>query len=209
MATMTFLDTEPRRTVHPGRGFGYLMTGIALAGICISGVLGSIFSPNLVTGVQQEQVPIGAFVGWIFDAIAIGMVAAVAIKGIRAEVIDRAPWMVLGLATASIWLAVMFAAIYSPVWVTGTDPTRLPIWSGLSVIAGVVLTGILCNFVRTASFEPVGSRTGFTTAAPSRGGEWVVDDATIKFRQLVQLRNFGAITDAEFQAKKRELLRRI
>jgi len=206
MATMALLDTEPRRTARPGPGFAYLMSGVALAGICTSGVLGSLFSPNLVSGAQHEQIPIGAFVGWIFDAIAIGMVVAAATKGIRAEVTSRAPWIVLGLGVGVLWLAVMVAAIFSPVWVTGTDPTRLPIWAGLSAIAGVVVTGILCSFVKTASFEPAESTTGF---APTAGYPRMADDATVKLRQLAQLRDSGAITDAEFQAKKNDLLSRI
>jgi hypothetical protein len=41
----------------------YLMTGIALACICVSGVLGSIFTADLVTGAQHQHVPIAAFTG--------------------------------------------------------------------------------------------------------------------------------------------------
>ena len=163
------MATRPTRIAQWGPGFAYLMTSVALACICVSGVLGSIFSPSLVTGAQQQQLPIGAFIGWIFDAIAISMVVGAAIKGIRAEVANRAPWIVLGLGVGAIWLAVMFAAIFAPVWVTGTDPTRIPIWAGLSVITGLIATGILCSFVRTASFELAELKPDPRTTGPTAG----------------------------------------
>ncbi len=75
-------------------------------------------------------------------------------RSCHAAVIDKAPWTMLGLGIGAIWLAVMFAAIFTPVWVTGTNPTKLPVWAGLSAIAGVIFTGMLCNFVKTASFQP-------------------------------------------------------
>jgi len=206
---MALTEIRPRGMARSGPGYSYLMTGIALACIVVSGILGSIFSPNLVTGSQHEQIPIAAFVGWIFDLIAIGMVVTVAMQGIRAEVIDRAPWTLLGLGVGAIWLAVMVVAIFAPVWVTGTDSTELPIWGGLSAIAGIVLTGILCNFVKTTSFQPADSKTGGTTTTPTTGPEPAADDATLKLRKLAQLRDSGAITEPEFQAKKAELLSRI
>ncbi len=206
---MALTEIRSRGMARSGPGYAYLMTGIALGCIVVSGILGSIFSPNLVTGSQHEQIPIAAFVGWIFDLIAIGMVVTVAIEGIRAEVIDRAPWTLLGLGVGAIWLAVMFVAIFAPVWVTGTDPTELPIWGGLSAIAGVVLTGILCNFVKTTSFQPAESKAWPATTTLPAGPEPAADDATAKLRKLAQLRESGAITDREFEAKKAELLSRI
>lgn len=103
----------------------------------------------------------------------------------------------------------MFVGIFAPVWVTGTDPDRIPFWAGLSVIAGVFLTWILCRFVKTASFEPSGSTVGSTMTTPAVDLESATEDATVKLRKLAQLRDSGVITEAEFQAKKDELLTRI
>ena len=204
---MALTHMRPARLVmSSGSGFAYLMTGIALGCICISGILGSIYTPNMVTGSQHQAIPLGAFVGWIFDLIAIGMVVTTALQGIRARVTERAPWAILGVG--AVWIAGMFVAIFAPVWVTGTDPTELPVWAGLSAIVAVILTGILCNFVKTASFQPMEATAGPTTTAPTLAKE-PDDDATVKLRRLAQLRDDGAITEGEFQAKKSELLSRI
>ncbi len=206
---MASTEATPRRVAWSGSGYAYLMTGVAIACIVVSGVLGSIFSPDLVTGTQHEHLHIGAMVGWVFDALAIGMVAMAAQKGIRAKVSDRAPWTVLGFGVGAIWLAVMFVAIFAPVWVTGTDPTKIPVWAGLSVILGVLLTGILCSFVKTASFEPAQPEPGPVTTTPTMGPEPAAEDATTTLQRLAQLRESGVITEDEFQAKKKDLLSRI
>ena len=51
--------------------------------------------------------------------------------------------------------------------------------------------------------------TGPTTATPTVDLDSANGDATVKTRQLAQLRDSGVITEAEFQAKKNELLSRI
>jgi len=141
--------------------------------------------------------------------IAIGMVATAAARGIRAHVTDRFPWTMLAAGTGAIWLAVTLVAVFAPVWVTGTDPTQLPVWAGLAAITGVILTGILCNLVKTGSFEPAASTASSPVPTPAQGAGPTVDDATVTLQRLAQLRNSGAITDAEFEAKKQELLSRI
>ncbi len=206
---MAFIQSQQRRIARAGAGFAYLMTGVALACIGVSGVLGSIFTPQMVTGVQHQQIPIAGFTGWIFDLVAIGMVVAVALQGIRAQVTDRAPWITLGLGVGAIWLGVMFVAIFAPPWVIGTDPEQLPIWGLFAAIGGVVLTGILCNFVRTASFQPAQSQPVSGTAAPTVLPDSGADDATVKLRRLAELRDSGAITEAEYETKKGDLLSRI
>jgi hypothetical protein len=205
---MALMETQSKQLARSGPGYAYLMTGIALGSICVSGILGGIFTPDMVTGSQHQHFP-GASVGWIFDLIAIGFVVPAAMKGIRAKVTDPAPWTMLSLGVSAVWLAVMFVAIVAPVWVTGTDPDQIPIWAGLGTIAGVIVTGILCNFVKTASFEPAAAMPEIPTETSIVGPEAVTDDATAKVRRLAQLRDSGAITEAEFQAKKTDLLNRI
>ena len=207
---MTLTELRPgRTTTASGPGFAYLMTGTAIACICISGVFGSIFTPDLVSGTQQEHTPIAAFTGWIFDVIAIGMVLPLAVQGIRAKVTERAPWAMLGLGVSTIWLAVMFISIFTPDMVTGTDPTRVPIAGMIAAIAGLVLTGLLCKTVRAASFEPADGKRAQAAAPPNIGPEPEVDDEATKLRRLAQLRDAGVITEEEFKAKKDDLLSRI
>ena len=206
---MADLETQPRRNASNPPGFAYLMTGIAIGCIWLSYVLCAVFGPDLVTGAQHQHFKSAAAIGWIFSAIATALVVTAALQGIRAKVTDRAPWTTLGLGVAAIWLAVMFVGVFAPVWVTGTDPDRIPFWAGLSVIAGVILTVILCNFLKNASFQPVESTAGSTTATPTTAVESAAEDDTVQLRRLAQLRDSGVITEAEFQAKKDELLRRI
>jgi len=117
----------------------------------------------------------------------------------------------LGLGAGGIWLAVMFISIFTPVMVTGTAPwiTEVPLASFISVIAGVVLTWLLCRTVKTGFFESAEPQPGPATTTPTVGPEPPADGAVTKLRQLAQLRDAGVITEAEFQAKKDDLLTQI
>jgi hypothetical protein len=61
--------------------------------------------------------------------------------------------------------------------------------------------------VKTASFQSAEWKAGSATATPT-GPEPAADDATDKLRRLAQLRDSGAISEAEFQVKKNDLLSR-
>jgi hypothetical protein len=215
---VTVMETQPSRIARPDLGFAYLMTGIALGCIVISGVLGSIFTPDLVStggsadiGFVHQHVPLAAYMGWVFDVIAIAMVLPTAMQGIRAKVTDRVPWMMLGLGVGGIWLAVMFISIFTPVMVTGTAPwiTEVPLASILSVIAGLILTWLVCRTVKAAFFQPAEPPPGPATTTATVGPEPTAGDAAARLRQLAQLRDSGVITEADFQAKKDDLLSRI
>jgi len=45
---MTVMETQPRGIARPDLSFSYLMTGIAIGCIVVSGTLGSIFTPVMV-----------------------------------------------------------------------------------------------------------------------------------------------------------------
>jgi len=126
---MALIETQPKQLARSGPGYAYPMTGIALGSIFVSGILGGIFTRDMVTSTQHQHFP-GAFVGWIFDLIAIAFVV----------------------------------------------PAAMP---------------------------------EIPTATPMVNPEAVTDDAMVELRQLAQLRDSGAITEAEFQAKKADLLNRI
>jgi hypothetical protein len=215
---MTVTETKPRQITRPDLSFAYLMTGVAVACIGISGVLGSIFTPDLVStggsadiGYTHQHVPVAAYSGWIWAAIALAMVLPTAMQGIRAKVTDRVPWTMLGLGAGGIWLAVMFISIFTPVMVTGTAPwiTEVPLASFISVVAGVVLTWLLCRTVKAAFFEPAEPQPGPAASTPAADLDPAAEDATVKLRRLAQLRDAGVITEAEFQAKKDDLLAQI
>jgi len=210
--------TARLRPARPDLGFAYLMTGLAVGGICVSGILGCIFSPDLITtsgtsfgGTTQQHIPLAAYSGWIWFVIALAFVLPAATKGIRAKVTDRAPWAVLGFGVAGIWIVQMFISIFTPQVVTGTAPwlTWLPLAGMISVLAAVVLTGLLCKMVKSAAFEPAGLPSEPETSKPTLAREPTDDGTVTKLRQLAQLRDSGVISDAEFDEKKHELLSRI
>jgi hypothetical protein len=212
---MTLVEARPHRVATSALGFAYLMTGIAVTSIAVSGIFGSIFSPDFVstsgtaTGYTYQHAPVAAYSGWIWNLIAIAMVLSAAMKGIRGKVTDRTAWTLLGLGAGGIWFAVMFVSIFAPVMVSGTAPwlTWTPLGEIFSVIAGIVLTWILCHFVKTDLFEPAEARA--ETATPMVRSEPTTDDVTIMLRHLAQLRDSRVITEADFQMKKDELLSRI
>jgi len=205
-------DAARSRAARWDPGFAYLMTGIALACIWLSYLMGAVFGPAIITGTQHDYFNSAAAIGWIWNGIATGVVVSAALMGFRSKVADKAPWAMLGTGVSAIWLAVMFVAVFAPPWVTGTDPDQFPFWAGMAATAGVILTWILCRFVKAVSFEPGSPSVGATTAAPANAPLMtpeVTDEATVKLRQLAQLRDSGVITEAEFQAKKTDLLSRI
>jgi Short C-terminal domain len=215
---MALTNAPPRQIAGPGLGYAYLMTGIALGCIVVNGVLGSIFTPAIVStggsadsGYTHQHVPIAAYSAWIWAVIAIAMVLPAAMQGIRAKVTDRVPWTILGLGAGGIWLAVMFISIFTPVMVTGTAPwiTEVPLAAMLDVIAATIVTYLLCRMVKTAFFQPAESQPGPTATAPTVGPEPAADDAAARLRRLAQLRDSGVITEADFQAKKDDLLSQI
>ena len=207
-----------KQVTRPDLGFAYLMTGLAVGAICVSGILGCIFSPDLVTtsgtsfgGTTRQHIPLAAYSGWIWFVIALAFVLPAATKGIRAKVTERAPWAVLGFGVGGIWITQMFISIFTPPVVTGTAPwlTWLPLAGMISVLAAVVLTGFLCKMVKSAAFEPGGPPPGPEPSKPTIVQEPTDDGAVTKLRQLAQLRDSGVITEADFEAKKDELLAQI
>ena len=217
---MAVIGTQPQPTVRWDPSYPYLMTGVAFGSIWVSYILGALFSPGFVTGAQHDHFNSAAAIGWVFNAVTTGLVVTAASQGIRARISDRAPWTTLGLGVCAIWVAVTAVAVFAPVWVTGTDPDKIPVWAGFAAIAGLILTWILCRFVKTASFEPAppvagptlrstGTIAGPATTGQALDAESADGDATVKLRQLSQLRDSGVITEADFEAKKADLLSRI
>jgi uncharacterized protein YacL len=215
---MTRTEGSTRVVAWSGASYAYLMTAVAIGCIVVSGVIGSIFSPDFVstsgtaTGYTHQHTPVAAFSGWIWNLIALAMVLSVAMQGIRAKIADRAAWTLLGLGAGGIWLAVMFVSIFAPVMVTGTAPwlTWVPLGEIFSVIAGIILTWLLCHFVKTTFFQPAQAQQPRTeTTAPMVEPQLAADDVTTKLRQLAQLRDSGVISETDFEAKKDDLLSRI
>lgn len=126
----------------------FRMIAVAVVGIWVAVGVASIYSPDLVTGSQQDHLPLAAMTMWLWGAIATGFVAMTGAMG--HGVTDRR-WRTLALVTLAIWAVVAAAAIWAPVLVTGSDPTRLPLAALLAPVAGTVATAFVCLFVTGTS----------------------------------------------------------
>lgn len=106
----------------------------AVGAVILAIVLISIFSPDLVSGSEQEHLPIVGLTAWLWGAAAIGYLTFV--RGGHLDVAQA------GLI-AGLWLAVAATCIFGPELVTGSDPTRVPIAGLVAPVVGTVVTGFL------------------------------------------------------------------
>ncbi len=101
----------------------------------------SLFAPDLVSGSEQEHLPLAAFVTWLWGLIATGgfLWGMAKLRGAA----DRRPlWVGLTVALLIIWGVATVLSISLPVWETGTDPTRLPAWALIAPIGATALTAV-------------------------------------------------------------------
>jgi hypothetical protein len=112
-----------------------------LAGIWIAVVLISLLAPDMVSGSEQEHLPVAAFGTWLWGLVATGGFLW-AMGKLRGSASRRPIWIGLTVATIAAWLLATILSITLPVVETGSDPTRLPIAAMVTPIAAAVLTGL-------------------------------------------------------------------
>jgi hypothetical protein len=95
----------------------------------------SAFAPDMVTGSQQDHLPIAALSVWLWASLA----TAYTLMG--ASRTDSAIGLVVGIS--AVWTSVLIAAIGAPVMVTGTDPARIPMAVLVAPVVGAITTGFL------------------------------------------------------------------
>ena len=114
-------------------------TLIGLAAIWVAVLVISLASPDLVSGSQQEHLPLALFVTWIW-----GLVASIGylwgMSKLRGAASRRPLWIGLVVAVMAIWGVATIVSLVLPVWETGTDPTRLPVWALAAPIGATLLT---------------------------------------------------------------------
>ncbi len=120
---------------------------VAIASIWLSVALVSLFSPDLVSGSQQERLPIAAFVTWIWGALATWLVLNVLTRRRESPGEERTIWMGMAVSTTVIWLIVAVIGIFGPVLVAGSDPTRLPLAALVAPAGGTIVTGLAGQFL--------------------------------------------------------------
>jgi hypothetical protein len=129
-----------------------------LAGIWIAVLVISIGAPDLVSGSQQEHLPLALFTTWIWGLVGtIGYLWGMA--KLRGATASGRPAIALTVATLVVWAIAAAVSVAMPPWVTGSDPTSLPLWA-LAAPLGAALVTVLAAVV-AGLFGPARS------AAPS------------------------------------------
>lgn len=121
-------------------------TATALIGVWVFSGLIAVLSPDLVSGTEQEHIPVAAITIWFYAGLATAFVLLAA--AVRGKVARAEPTpLMLGAITAGIWFVVAAASIFAPVMETGSDPTRVPIAALVAPIVGLVATAFVSIFV--------------------------------------------------------------
>jgi hypothetical protein len=128
----------------PGAERRFLFAGLSVAAIWVATLAAAIWSPDMITGSMHERLAMAAMVDWFYAAIATGLVLMA--FGRRTRGATRSLWAGFTLAVASIWGVVALASIYAPTFVTGTDPTTVPIAVLVAPVAGMTATAFASVF---------------------------------------------------------------
>ena len=112
---------------------------VAIAAVWVSVILTSIFTPDMVTGSEQESLKIAAAINWLWGSLA----TMALLRALKFQSGPAGAWMTVGLGTVIIWAAVAAVSIWAPVFITGSDPTQLPLAAIIAPIAGLLLTRFL------------------------------------------------------------------
>jgi hypothetical protein len=139
MAQTSSPDHPTASPAPTGDGSWMAWAATGVAGIWVAVLLISLLAPDMVTGSEQQHMPIGAATSWLWGLMAtIGFLWAM--TRLRGRASRRPIWIGLTVATLVLWLAATVLAATLPVVETGTDPTRLPIGALVAPLAAGVLT---------------------------------------------------------------------
>ena len=131
-----------------------LWTAVGIGGIWVAVRLSRLFAPDMVSGSEQQHLPIAAFTTWFWGGVGT-MVFLWAMGKVRGSATWRPIWIGLSVTTLAVWTVATILGIAGPVFVTGTDPTRIPIAAFLApIVAGMLtaLAGVIANvFLRGAA----------------------------------------------------------
>ena len=145
----------------------------ALVGIWGAVLAISLFAPDMVSGSEQQHLPVAAFGTWILGAVASrGVMATLLRLDGEGAALDQLRGQLVRFV-AAVWTVAALVAILGPEMVTGSDPTRLPIAALLAPVAATVLNTGAC-----ATASAFGSATstvkGFHSGATSEHvAEWL------------------------------------
>lgn len=112
-----------------------------IAGIWTAVVVISVFSPDLVSGSEQQHLPVAAFSTWIWG-LGSTITSAVALSQLRGDPRRRRFWLLLSATTVAIWGVATVVSLFSPRMVTGSDPTKVPLGALIAPIGAMVVAAI-------------------------------------------------------------------
>jgi hypothetical protein len=128
-----------RPATADGSWVAWTLAGIAAIWVAVT--LISLFAPDMVTGSEQQHLPVGAFGAWFWGLAATGAFFW-GMGRLRGNAARQPFWIGLAVATTVIWGVATVLSIALPVYVTGSDPTRLPIGAMVSPVAAALLTAL-------------------------------------------------------------------
>jgi hypothetical protein len=118
-----------------------LWTATGIGGIWVVVLLLSLLAPDLVSGSEQQHLPVAAFTTWFWGGIAT-VVLLWAMGRLRGRAGWQPIWVGLSVATLGIWAVATILGVTLPVVVTGTDPTRIPVAAIFAPVAAALLTAL-------------------------------------------------------------------
>jgi hypothetical protein len=118
-----------------------LWTAIGIGGIWVAVLLLSLLAPDLVSGSEQQHLPVAAFTTWFWGGIGT-LVFLWAMGRLRGQARWQPIWIGLSVATLGIWAVATILGATLPVMETGTDPTRIPFAAIFAPVAAAMLTAL-------------------------------------------------------------------
>lgn len=165
MNTATSSRQMPTAPVHRGWMTLPWLAATALTVIWAAVIVISVFSPDLVSGTQQDHTPLAGILTWIWGLIATrALITTLAAQRGHPNRVGDVAWLTAGVSVA--WVAAAVVAVSVPELVTGTDPTHLPLAALIAPIVAMVVTSTGCQLF--SSLHPDGKQSA-AAPAPSAG----------------------------------------
>lgn len=147
--TASSMSDDRRPTVIANPSW-MLWTGTGIGGVWLAVLLISLLAPDLVSGSEQDHLPVAAFTTWFWGVVAT-MVLLGASSRLRGGDTWRPVWIGLSVVTLVLWAVATILAVALPVFETGTDPTQIPFAALFAPAAAAMLTalaGVVANVFR-------------------------------------------------------------
>ena len=149
---MQTVGRDRGRATADGSWMAWTAAGVAVIWVAVA--LISVFSPDMVSGSEQEHLPVAAFATWISGVVGTGAFFWMMGK-LRGSVTRRPVWIGLSVTTMAIWTVATILSIVLPVVETGSDPTRLPVGAMVAPVAAAMLTALAGITANVFSRPPV------------------------------------------------------